>query len=305
MKVRFAQVVLSAMMCSAAAVQAFGADFGSGSQSYGAAIPVPAPIPIPEYDAEYYIRMDVGGTIDTSAHLENYGSHFELKDDSDLQTSIFGSVGIGRYLTPSIRAELSISIQDDVGLSPPNESYYTDTRSARGPDFSDATGTYPTFDTHHYDVVRTDIVKFSQGTGLLSLYYDIKTGSSFTPYVGAGIGATWRQLKRNATEIAECDYTTNTLFIYPTDNCVSNTELPTTYESSTAVTTSRWNVAAAAMAGFAYEFADGMYWDNAYRLLWQNGALQATVPTVSGESTVVIEDVIQHQFMTGLRFDIN
>lgn len=282
------------------------ADFGRGESYGGAAIPVPAPVPIPEIiDSQYYIRFDTGGTFDTSGDLDNIGSYYELKADSDLSTSVFGSVGIGKYISRSIRAEVSFTVHDDYHLAGKDAQHYHEQLDAVGPDFFDGVNTYPTIDRNHYNVTRTEDLKFAQSYGLVSLYYDIHTGTAFTPYVGAGVGVSWRQLKRRYSETAVCDYTENSDYTYPPDACQPNPDLPDNYNVSGTINTTRWDIAAALMAGFAYEFTDGIHWDTGYRYLWQNGSMSVSAPTITGDSTIVFDSIEQHQVVTGLRFDIN
>ncbi len=46
-------------------------------------------------------------------------------------------------------------------------------------------------------------MKLSRTTGLVNLLYDIPTGTRFTPYIGGGVGFSWRKLRRNFSEYLE------------------------------------------------------------------------------------------------------
>ena len=59
-------------------------------------------------------------------------------------------------------------------------------------------------DTNFYSVSRTDTVKLSRTTGLVNLLYDIDTGTRFTPYIGGGVGFSWRKLRRTFSENYSC-----------------------------------------------------------------------------------------------------
>ena len=101
---------------SLAAVAAFGAPALAGGDviytgikdPYAAAVPVPAPAPIPIYEPEYYVRFDVGAAWLSDGSLDETGSSMTLDDIGDVEPLEFGSIGAGRYITPSIRVELAV-----------------------------------------------------------------------------------------------------------------------------------------------------------------------------------------------------
>jgi hypothetical protein len=80
--------------------------------SYAAKVKaVPAPAPIPEYEAKYYIGVHGTFTAASSGTISADSHDLEVRSMSDT-ANFLGVAGfsIGRYITPSIRAELSHSI---------------------------------------------------------------------------------------------------------------------------------------------------------------------------------------------------
>ena len=77
--------------------------------------------------------------------------------------------------------------------------------SLSGPDIRlQLTGSAGGIDTNFYSVSRTDTVKLSRTTGLVNLLHDIDTGTRFTPYIGGGVGFSWRKLRRTFSEHYSC-----------------------------------------------------------------------------------------------------
>lgn len=57
--------------------------------------------------------------------------------------------------------------------------------------------------------------------------------------------------------------------------------------------------------GLSYEITPDIIWDNSYQFLWESQGISLSTATFSGTSTVSYSDTTQHQFRTGLRFNIN
>lgn len=282
-----------------AALPAIAADMGIKDFGGAGGVPVPAPVPIPMYDAEWYIGVAAGAVLSDSAAVTNIGSAMPVNDN--LKNVLFGGISAGRYITPSIRAEIAIDAYGDVTLAGPVAATYTDAKTAN------STINSGTLDTNHYDVTRTDKVTLGRTTAMLNMFYDIDTGTSFRPYIGGGVGLTWRSMKRKWSEHAECAFTTNNVVHnYPADSCaVSTTDLPASYDKSGSDSTERFDLALAAMAGISYEITPDIIWDNGYQLLWESNGVDISAQTVSGTSTVKYSSALQHHFRTGLRFNID
>lgn len=290
---------------SLAAVAAFGAPAFAGGDViytgvkdlYAAAVPVPAPAPIPIYEPEYYVRFDVGAAWLSDGSLNETGSSFTTDDIGDIEPLEFGSIGAGRYITPSIRVELAVDwyTRGDVA-----SGQYSFNEALTAP----LAGPPPSIDTVTYDVTRQESVKYEQDTGMLNFYYDFRNSTRFTPYFGAGIGVTYRQLTRTASEVATCSGLSNSNA--GTLDCSSNTQLPNTSTITEGTEKkSSWDFAAALMAGLSVQVTDSIIWDTGYRYMWQNGGLTVSSLTLAGRSDITIEDIGQHQLRTGIRLDLN
>jgi opacity protein-like surface antigen len=290
---------------SLAAVAAFGAPALAGGDviytgvkdPYAAAVPVPAPAPIPIYEPEYYVRFDVGAAWLSDGSLDETGSSMTLDDIGDVEPLEFGSIGAGRYITPSIRVELQVDLYTRGDLQQGTTNFTEQ--------FSFDVGLADP-DIVTYDVTRQDTVKFEQDTGMLNFYYDFRNSSRFTPYVGAGLGVTYRQLTRTSSEVANCGTRSNAGD--PTRNtCPAVAPAPADPAVITEGTTTKksWDLAAALMAGVSVQVTDSVIWDTGYRYMWQNGGLTVSSMTLAGTSDITIEDIGQHQLRTGIRLDLN
>lgn len=280
---------------SVATLPALAADMG-GIKDYGGAggVPVPAPVPVAEYDAEWYIGIVGGGVLVDDSTIEEIGAGIAVHDEP--KRTLFGGITAGRYLTPNLRGELAFDFYDDFSVAGPSEQHYTDTAGIEGTTY-----------VGHYDVTRNESVKVGRTTGMFNLIYDIPLSERIKPYIGGGVGVSWKSMKRRVTEHAVCDFSTdendNT---FRSDNCAG---IPSDLRDYTLTDhtyeTDRFDVALAAMAGISVQVSDGIYWDNGYHVLWESNSIALTTPThAGGTSTVSYGDTVQHQFRTGLRFDI-
>jgi opacity protein-like surface antigen len=302
------------------AMPAMAADWGGiKDMGGGVPIPVPAPAPVPTYDADsdWYVGLALGGDISQDAKITSYDRDnlgnitpgIAVKDSSDIGTVPIFGLSFGRYITPSLRAEFALDYHPNSTIAGPAESDYIATRTAIGEPFTNTITSLssPTFDTSTYDVVRTDTVKLSRTTGLVNLIYDIDTGTRFTPYIGGGLGFSWRKTTRTYNEKATCTQTENTSagdpggIVYPVGACLDTDDLPRTYSTSGTSTKERIDFAAAVQAGIATNITESIIWDNGWQMLWEGSGITSTAPTVDGTSTVKYQDAVLQQFRSGLR----
>jgi opacity protein-like surface antigen len=307
MKTKFAGLTIAAAAMIAAAGPALaGGDviYTGVKDPYAAAVPVPAPMPIPEYDAEYYVRFDTGAAWITDGDLSESGYGMSLRGADDLEPLEFFSIGAGKYLTPNIRAEIAGDLYTRGEVLKGQQ----DLTSIVNFDATTvgATGT----DITTYAIERQESVKFEQDTVMLNFYYDFNNSSRFTPYVGAGIGATYRKMTRTVSEVAECQSLTNATDI--NRNCNNANDNPDfadaedlTIEERTTEGR-RWDVAGSLMAGVAVQITDDVLWDTGYRYMWQSGGVIVNSPAFNDStSTMEFKDVAQHQLRTGIRLNLN
>jgi opacity protein-like surface antigen len=130
---------------------------------------------------------------------------------------------------------------------------------------------------------------------LFNLLYDIPTGTRFTPYVGAGVGFTWRRMRRSASEVATCVDSIN----FPGLTC--GPDVPTGASASGSTSKNQFDFAAAVQAGISYNITDQIIWDNGWQMLWEGNAISTTLPSISGDNTVIYKDAVLQQFRSGIR----
>lgn len=276
-------------------------DFGSVKDYRNAAVPVPAPTPAPTYSADWYIRADVGWTLATSTDITTSGG---ITARDDLDGFAFGSIGAGRYITPSIRAEMSFDFRPKKSVTS-GVHHFTGDRTVTTAN----SATVTTTTTYHLDLTQTDNSAVADQTGFFSLYYDFNKGGRFQPYVGAGLGLDARRYKRNTYQTNACK-TFDTVVV----DTVAATTTTTLNNDCTGAAfsaqssdhyTSAIGVAAAFMAGVGYEVAPGITWDTGYRAVWQGAELNLSAISIADQPTIVkLSDRLDHEVRTGIRVDL-
>jgi opacity protein-like surface antigen len=233
--------------------------YSNGINPSGVRTPVPAPIPYPVEEADWYFRADFaagfGATPSIGVLGLNYADLFPagtvVQSDS-FEPSFTGGVGVGYVWGPHFRTDLTV-----------------DVHSIMNTEFS---GSVP-------DFTLTDKTKFMSTILLANAYYDIRTGTPWTPYLGGGVGFAVNQVTRNV------DYTDSVTDV------------------STGNRTTDVQFAAAAMAGVSYDFSSFFAIDVNYRFLHIGGSEVSLKPDVA--SSVEIGDLNEHQIRAGLRFYVN
>jgi opacity protein-like surface antigen len=295
---------------------ALAADWGGvKDMGGGVPVPVPAPAPVPTYDADsdWYVGLAIGANLSQDATIKDSDINMPVKDSSDIGASPIFGLSFGRYITPSLRAEIAIDYNRGSTIADPRGSYSDSLTGASSFSYTDPVTSLsvPTFDTSNYTVLRTDTVRLSRTTGLFNLLYDIDTGTRFKPYIGGGVGFTWRQMKRNYRETATCTQSTNSSaglqdgLNYPAGYCVDTTAVPKTYTTSGSTTKDQFDFAAAVQAGIGYEINDWITWDNGWQMLWESNAIATSAPSVSGENRITYSDSVIQQFRSGIRVKFN
>lgn len=301
MKVRTARRLMglaTGLALIAAGTPAISADMG-GIKDYGGAggVPVPAPVPIPQYAAEWYFGVVGGGVLVDDSLIEEVGAGMPVRDSDELAKTLFGGISVGRYVAPNLRIEAAFDFYDDFAVAGPLEVNYT-----HEVPIEDSTV------IANYDVTRYEKVKVGRNTMMLNVLYDIPLSTYFKPYIGGGVGVTWRSMKRRVIEDAECissrdpsDPTFDGSACSGVPSDLRNYSLnDTTYE------TDRFDIALSAMAGVSVEVTPNILWDNGYQYLWESNGIELTTETHGGgDSTVRYSGTSQHQFRTGLRFLID
>ncbi len=293
-------------------------DYGSGG--------VPVPVPR-EYQETYkwYLRGDVGIGVKNAGTISNDGLPLAIdQPGSWTETSIL-SVGFGKYITPSLRAEFTMDYRPERAIETGTQSSvlvkttnqigtvgqvnYTD--PVTGTTYSSGANQYV---NNRYIGTLNEDIKYQNTTLLMSGFYDFNRDGKVHPYIGAGAGMALHQLNQKGTQVYECkDSTTTTVaFLSTIPNVTSNVQpacnttalggLLQTYTYTTSAQMMGWGFAAQASAGVSFDLSPRMHWDNGYRMMWQSGHL--SVASANGISTIRLNDQLNHELRTGIRWDI-
>ena len=297
-------VAVSAMFGGSAIAADWNYGAGSVKDVRSAAVPVPAPVPVPEYAARYYFRADAGVGFGDAPDSEESGYYYGadgeygpygmqsswLNDDFD--TFVTLGVGVGMKIGTNWRADFTAETRTKGDVKIDGEYHYY-TAADNNNDY-----------THVRGRVR-DKTSLSGGVMLFNGYYDFARGekSRFTPYVGAGLGFAWNELKRthNTRESSrDCTYGTACTANMTSRDSVNHQEK--THDIS---------FAAAAMAGVAYRISDYALLDVNYRYLFIDATDHGfTIPSArnrqfGGNTKVSIGETHEHQIRAGIRFEVN
>jgi opacity protein-like surface antigen len=245
-------------------------DYRTGINPYAVATPVPAPIPVPVYEAAWYFRADFAAGFGTQPSVSTIGAPFGSGAAAgtvglspallsvDALPSFTGGVGVGYVWGPAFRTDLTVDLHSIM------EAKFEGTTTYAGGSVSIA-----------------DKTSYFSTIVLANAYYDFRTGTPFTPYVGGGVGFAVNQLTRNSTS--------------------SDTVTGTTTVSGR---TTRFQFAGAAMAGLTYEISSFTAIDVNYRFLYIGGS-DVDLVINSINSDVAVGGISEHQIRAGLRFYIN
>lgn len=243
--------------------------YSNGINPSGVRTPVPAPIPVPVDESEWYFRGDFaagfGGTptIDISGYNLVESIFGPVKRSSSFEPSFTGGVGVGYVWGPHVRTDLTVDIHSIMHSEISGEVF-------------GGLGAVP-------PVYASDEIKYMSTIVLLNAYYDFRTGTPWTPYLGGGLGFTVNQLTRNLS------YT--------------NAPLAVAYSSGDRSTDVQF--AAAAMAGVSYDISTFVAVDVNYRFLYIGGSEASFSDIGLLPSTVSVGGIGEHQIRAGLRFMVN
>lgn len=115
--------------------------------------------------------------------------------------------------------------------------------------------------------------KYDIQTGFANFYYDIKTGTSFTPYVGAGLGVAWINQK------------------------VSENSAAVNFGGNHDTTNFAWNLG----AGVGYSLTDNIVIDLGYRYTSFGDAKKINGAAIA-TTHLQTKDITAHEALLGLRY---
>jgi opacity protein-like surface antigen len=269
-------VVAAALTTGALTPAAQAGDFGAaqayaqGINPYGAATPVPAPIPVPVFEPAWYFRADFAAGFGAQPSITTTGAPFAARTiglspswlSEDFLPSFTGGVGVGYVWGPHFRTDFTVDVHSILDANFNGSQTYND----------------PTLHT----LTVQDKTRFMSTILLWNAYYDIRTGTAFTPYLGGGAGFAVNQLTRSS----------NSADTGPTGNF------------NVSDRTTRINFAGAAMAGLTYDINSIVSLDVGYRYLYIGGT-DIDLNLNGSNSDISVGGISEQQVRAGLRFYID
>jgi opacity protein-like surface antigen len=240
--------------------------YSNGINASGVRTPVPAPIPVPVEEADWYFRGDFAAGFGNTPSINVLGTNLvetlfgPARWSNSFEPSFTGGVGVGYIWGPHFRTDLTVDVHSIMNTE------------------QSASGTLIVLGDPA-EVTATDKTKFMSTILLANAYYDFRTGTPWTPYLGAGVGFAVNQVTRNFT-----------LTVDDSSATIGNR-------------TTDVQFAAAAMAGVSYDFSSFFAIDVNYRFLHIGGSGVSLAP--DADSTVEIGDLNEHQIRAGFRFYVN
>lgn len=313
MKASLSRLALAATALAAIAGPAVSGDWNNGAggiKDYrGGGALVAAPAPIPEYRSNWYLRGDVGMGFASDPSVSEAGIQYGRFDapglsrpnpfgtmpawfTKDFDTSFNGGVGVGYYWSSMFRTDVTVDLMGANSVTAKGSYSYTPHR------FTGVPATYGPDTTNGRQVIGTvvDKTELNSTALLFNAYADLARGGPLTPYIGGGVGLAYTKAERShRTDEYLCETAVDPL-------CQSRTERSgyRLVDNSHSV-----GLAAAAMAGFAYDMTSSTKLDIGYRYLYIAGS-KASLAFDDGVKTVLdVGAQHQHQIRAGIRFDIN
>lgn len=307
MRLTSACLALALTGLAAAALPAHAGDLGNGAaggiKDYGSG-PVPAPMPVSYNETfKWYVRGDLGTGFKSTGTIGVDGLPLNVSQPGGWRELSILSFGFGRYITPVLRAELTLDYRPERNISAGvqntaiTQSQVTQTALLNG-------SINTTTATNTYTGVVNDTTAYQNTTLLMSGFYDFNEGGRLRPYVGVGGGLAVHQLRNNDNGTLACftgtATTTNSSTGVSTTTTGCNGASPLTATSQG--TGLGYGIAAQLSAGVTYDVSPRIHWDTGYRMLWQSGHLAVT--TAGGLGTFTLGNHTDHEVRTGFRWDL-
>lgn len=268
-------------------------DWNNGAgvlKSHGgmAGVPVPAPVPYAETFA-WYVRADLGYALASSGSASSTNGFGIVNTEQYGESSgpFHGGIGIGRYITPTLRMDLTGDYRA-FQKSLKSATTYTATTQTDGA----AAGSTM---TNTFSGMRGEEMRTANHTILFNLYHDFNRGSGLNPYLGAGLGVSIRESRVQFTDRAICTAAVDSV-LGPQAACAQ----PIYNRTGGEPRDSHFGLAAALMAGASYEFMPGVLVDGGYRMTWEGG--DSTLK-INGDSFIAGQR-LDHEIRGGVRWNV-
>jgi opacity protein-like surface antigen len=245
--------------------------YSNGINPSGVRTPVPAPIPGPIEEADWYFRGDFAAGFGGAPSVNVLGTNLVESVlgagsgvwSQSFEPSFVGGVGVGYVWSPNWRTDFTVDIHSIMHTE------------------QSGTGIGTFMGTPVAGAYVQDKTKMMSTILMLNAYYDFRTGSPWTPYLGGGLGFAVNQLTQSfQLDSAAVDYSAS--------------------QRSTDVA-----FAAAAMVGVSYDFSSFFAIDVNYRFLHIGGSQVTLEDAVVPASTTEIGSLNEHQIRAGFRFYVN
>jgi opacity protein-like surface antigen len=248
---------------------AHGPTYGNIS-GYGSTTPVPAPIPVPVYEPEWYFRADFAAGFGSQPSITTTGTPFAAGTiglspswmSEDFLPSFTGGVGVGYVWNSWFRTDFTVDIHSIMDANFNGSQNYV----------SGGTQT----------ITVDDKTRFMSTILLWNGYYDIRTGTAFSPYLGLGAGFAVNQLTRSSN--------------------LADTGPSGPFHVSDRTT--RVDFAGAAMAGVTYDVNSMFSIDVGYRFLYIGGT-DIDLAIHGFNSDLQVGGISEHQIRAGFRFYVD
>lgn len=288
------------------------------SRDAAVAVPVPAPVPMPVSAANWYVRGGIStGVLATGGDAYAVGAlSFPTKSANDMPNYLGLDVAAGYYVMPWLRVEMELDYRTKqrVAAAAGAQGRTTITQSTQTVTGNNGvitqTMTQQLTTTRTWSDTTTEEAHAGNYAAMFNAYFDFKNSSPFTPYIGAGVGVTMNTLYRGGTDAHACTHETvvgaaDAVWNIPAVNTASNTCTVSDSAASSTKNATAYGLAASLMAGVAYEVSSGVFVDAGYRMMYLNGKVAAVRDSALGASMLNLEDRIDHEVRTGVRFNFD
>lgn len=243
-----------------------------------------------------------------STHGPDIGAFSSFGDNEGPWSAGFA---VGRRFWGNWRGDIDFTFRPKQKITRPHASQYTASSVVENGSVSVTSGgvtrTAPAYDVTTYRVTRDEEGRNADQTAMLNLYYDIPTGSIFTPYIGGGLGLVMRQTTREFKENGVCSAYESGRYVDPfTGATVAGAAgacSGQTVDAQGSKQSTGYGFAGALMAGVATEIARNVVFDIGYRFLWQDAGASLTLSAAVGpDSTLKFTERTDHEIRAAVRW---